>query len=271
MVPTTPEHPKGLSAFADDLQAAGRYTFLTEEARAALRVSEIALANAARRLKERGRIVSPRRGFYVIVPAEYRTAGAPPPSWFIDDLMRYLGQPYYVALLSAAALHGASHQQAMVFQVMTDRPTRPAEVGRTRVEFHMSALVAGAPAANVQTETGYMLVSTPEMTAFDLVGHPESCGGWSNVATLLAELAERLDPEALYDVATASRAPGVQRLGYLLDQAGYPRLADPLLRALGARRYRPVRLASDAPPGAADVTAVAPWRIVPNVQLELDL
>ena len=141
--------PKDLSSFADDLQAAGRYTFVSREARAALGVSEIALANAARRLKERGRLASPRRGFYVIVPTEYRAAGAPPPSWFIDDLMRYLGQPYYVALLSAAALHGASHQQSMVFQVMTDRPTRPAEAGRARVEFHIAAGVVGAPVVDV--------------------------------------------------------------------------------------------------------------------------
>ena len=93
MALTTGQHPKGLSAFADDLQAAGRYTFLTGEARAALGGSEVALANAARRLKGRGRIAAPRRGFHVIVPAEYRATGAPPPSWFIDDLMRYLVSP----------------------------------------------------------------------------------------------------------------------------------------------------------------------------------
>ena len=131
--------------------------------------------------------------------------------------------------------------------------------------------MADAPAANVQTETGFMLVSTPEMTAFDLVNHPESCGGWSNVATVLAELAERLDPEALYNRATASRAPSVQRLGYLLGQAGYPGLTDPLLRALGARALSSGPAGLRRSPGAADVTAVAPWRIVPNVQLELDL
>ena len=116
-----------LSAFVDDTQAAGRYTFSSAEARDALGVSEIALDNAIRRLKNRGRLVAPRRGFFVIVPTEYRAAGAPPPSWFIDDLMRFLGQPYYVGLLSAAGLHGASHQQSMVFQVVTDRPTRSGE------------------------------------------------------------------------------------------------------------------------------------------------
>lgn len=151
-----------LPAFVDDTQAAGRYTFLGSEARDVLGVSEIALDNALRRLKNRGRLVAPRRGFFVIVPVEYRVAGAPPPSWFIDDLMRFLGQPYYVGLLSAAALHGASHQQPMVFQAVTDRPTRPAKAGRARIEFHATRTVEASPAVSMQTETGSMRVSTPE-------------------------------------------------------------------------------------------------------------
>ena len=32
-------------------------------------------------------------------------AGAPPPLHYIDPLMRHLGHPYYVGLLSAARLH----------------------------------------------------------------------------------------------------------------------------------------------------------------------
>lgn len=260
--------PEEVSAFVDQLQATGTYTFSHADAQAALPTSEIAVDNALRRLKKRGRIVAPRRGFYVIVPTEYRTAGSPPPSWFIDDLMGFLGQPYYVGLLSAAAIHGASHQQPMTFQVVTDRPTREGVAGRARVTFRMSRQVGETPATRVQTETGTMLVSTPESTAFDLVRFSAACGGWSNVATVLLELAERLEPEALGAVAHQRKTPEIQRLGYLLDKAGQPRLADPLLRALGSRRYRPVALAPDAPRGSAD--AVSPWRVIPNLDVEID-
>lgn len=260
--------PEGVSTFVDQLQATGIYTFSHADARTALTTSEIAVDNALRRLKKRGRIVAPRRGFYVIVPTEYRTAGSPPPSWFIDDLMGFLGQPYYVGLLSAAAIHGASHQQPMTFQVVTDRPTREGVAGRARVTFHMSRQVGKTPAIQVQTETGTMLVSTPESTAFDLVRFPAACGGWSSVATVLLELAERLEPEALSVIAHQRKTPEIQRLGYLLDQTGQPRLADPLLRVLGSRRYRPVALAPDAPEIGAD--AVSPWRVIPNVEVEID-
>jgi predicted transcriptional regulator of viral defense system len=164
--------PQAVSAFADRLQARGTYTFSKADVRDVLPKSEIAIDNALRRLKKRGRIVTPRRGFYVIVPTEYRSAGSPPPSWFIDDLMRSLGQPYYVGLLSAAAIHGASHQQPMVFQVVTDRPTRQGAAGRSHITFHMSRDVGRTPLSRVQTETGTMAVSTPEATAFDLVRFP---------------------------------------------------------------------------------------------------
>lgn len=261
--------PEAVSAFVEGLQANGMYTFSKEDVRDALPVSEIAVENALRRLKKRGRIVAPRRGFYVVVPTEYKAAGSPPPPWFIDDLMRFLDQPYYVGLLSAAAVHGASHQQPITFQVITDRPTREGVAGRAHIAFHMNRLVAETPASRVETETGTMRVSTPEATAFDLVRFSSACGGWSNVATALLELAERLEPEALCSVAKLRKTPEIQRLGYLLDLVGQPRLTDPLVRALSAQRYRPVALAPDAPRSGAYV--VTPWRVIVNVEVEIDL
>ena len=258
-----------LADFVDDYQASGRYTFTLADARAVLSKSEVALDNSLLRLKKRERIVSPRRGFHVIVPTEYRSAGAPPPSWFIDDLMEFLRQPYYVGLLTAAALHGASHQQPMVFQVVTDRPTRQAVAGRARVEFRMSRSVKGTPVMVTQTETGSMRVSTPEATAIDLVRFAHACGGWSNVATVLAELGEQIDPDKLRLLAAAARTPEIQRLGFLLDRAGQPRLADALLRVLSAKRYRPVLLAPDAPRG--EQLAAAPWRVIANQDVEPEL
>ena len=99
---------KSVGSFVDDLQANGRYTFTRAEVETKGERSEIGVQAALRRLKKRGRVVSPRRGFYAIVPIEYRSARCPPASWFIDDLMRFLQQQYYVGLLSSAAIHGAA-------------------------------------------------------------------------------------------------------------------------------------------------------------------
>jgi predicted transcriptional regulator of viral defense system len=115
-----------LSAFVDRLQQSGRYTFDRKEALKELKTSPVALKLSALRLARQGRLVAPRRGFFVIVPLEYKSAGSPPPSWFIAPLMNFEGESYYVGLLSAAALHGAAHQQPQEFQVMASRQLKPA-------------------------------------------------------------------------------------------------------------------------------------------------
>jgi len=256
------------AAYVEGLQAGGRYTFTGVEIRARMLRSDTAIEAALRRLKKRGRIATPRRGFYVIVPPEYRQAGCPPASWFIDGLMGFLGRPYYVGLLSAAAIHGAAHQQPMVFQVMTDVATRDAEAGRVRIEFHVKSTLETSPVAKVQTETGYMRVSTPEATALDLVRFARAAGGLSSVATVLEELAESLDPGELATLSHSFRTPEVQRLGYLLDLLGVSRLADPLAEALHVRRHRPVPL---GPGGESEESVDGRWRVILNERVEVNV
>lgn len=254
--------------FIDALQGQGRYTFTDAEARESVASTSRGVAEALRRLRGSRHIATPRRGFNVIVPPEYREAGSPPASWFIHDLMRFVQRPYYVGLLSAAAVHGAGHQQPMRFQVITGRPMRPAGVGRVRIEFHSSRDVIETPAERVQTDTGYMRVSTPEATAFDLVRFAAAAGGVGNVATVLGELAERLGNDALRELAAARPTVEVQRLGYLLDSIGHPQLADPLARALAGRRVRVIRLAPGLPPLSGRPSL--PWKVLANEVLDLD-
>jgi predicted transcriptional regulator of viral defense system len=189
--------------------------------------------------------------------------------------MRYVGRDYYVGLLSAAAVHGAAHQQPMRFQVITSAPLRPATVGRVHIDFHVSRSVEWTPTLQVQTDTGYMRVSTAEVTAFDLVRFAGACGGVSNVATVLTELAEKLQADELRSVAATRPTPQIQRLGFLLDLIDRQGLADPLLRALTGR-VRPVSLTGGpvtltARPGANSAPAPEPpWRVVVDESVEVD-
>ncbi len=259
----------GLSSYVDELQASGRYTFRREDLPHDRARSAIGIEASLRRLKKKARVVSPKRGFFVIIPLEYRAAGSLPASWFVHDLMEYLSQPYYVGLLSAASLHGAAHQQPMVFQVITDRPTRKMEAGRNRIEFHMSSSIESNPVVEMQTETGSMRVSTPETTAFDLVRFPAASGHLSNVSTVLGELAEVMEAGALAEQADRVRTPDVQRLGYLLDYIGEQRLADPLAEWLSRRQRRAVRLRPDGKREARPLDQR--WHILPNEILEVEL
>ena len=183
--------------------------------------------------------------------------------------MRHRGRTYYVALLSAAALHGAGHQQPMAFQVITDAVERDVEVGRVRIEFHVSNLVEGAATERVQTETGSMVVSTPETTAFDLVRFPAACGYWNNVATVLAELAEKLDAEKLVAGASRVARSEVQRLGWLLDLVEERALSDALAKSLEGQRLLPTPLTSSR--DSDDAPLDPRWRVLVNDEVEPDL
>ncbi|MDP2317165.1 MAG: hypothetical protein Q8P41_30030 [Pseudomonadota bacterium] len=113
-----------LAEYVDDLQAGGRLTFTRDEAMDALGVSMDALKQAALRLAKRGRLVSPRRGFYVIVPLEYRAEGVPPLDRWLPELLRFHG----AQLLAREELDGE-----VVLTV--DRRLRPMQLGATRLRF----------------------------------------------------------------------------------------------------------------------------------------
>ena len=174
---------------------------------------------ALQRLARRWRVAKVKNYFYVIVPLEYLHAGSPPPPWFIDSLMKAMGRPYYVGLLSAAAFHGASHQQPQEFQVFTDRPVRSIRVGRARIRFFVNKRIADTAVQDVKTPTGAMRMSTPESTAVDLVRYARAAGHLDNVATVLMDLVPLLDPKRLLKVVRASGdLRNAQRLGYVLER-----------------------------------------------------
>ena len=106
-----PEQPRRKARqYVEDLAAAGRYHFLAKEAQKALGISRAAVKVTLSRLAKRGVIASPARGFYVVVPPEYRSLGCLPADQFIPALMKTLNLPYYVGLLTAAEYHGAAHR-----------------------------------------------------------------------------------------------------------------------------------------------------------------
>ncbi|WP_117196338.1 type IV toxin-antitoxin system AbiEi family antitoxin domain-containing protein [Rhizobium terrae] len=226
-----------LSSYASGLLAAGRGVFSADEAQQEIGISRGAFLDAAERLQRRGQLIRPRRGFYVVVPPQHAIMGAPPPEWYIDALMRHEKRPYYVGLLTAAAAHGASHQATMEFQVVTNKLLSDIEVGRTRIVFSyrkdMGAVSAGIE--DRKTPSGYMKLSSPELTALDLVRYPHSGAGLDNIATVLSELAERLESEKLAFLSGAFEKAVAQRLGHLLGRLGHSQITGAMFVALSAR------------------------------------
>ena len=213
-----------LSSYMRRLLSEGRVVFTSAQAQEALRIGKGALLDAAEKQQRRHYLISPRRGFYVVVPPQFLVWGAPPPSWYIDSLMHHEERPYYVALLKAAELHGATHQAVMEFQVITDKRLPGIRAGRSAIVFYyrkdMDAVASGVE--DHKTDTGRMKVSCLELTILDLLRYRHASGGLGHIATVLSDLVERIDPARLAALSSAFERSVVQRLGHLLGRLGHP-------------------------------------------------
>jgi predicted transcriptional regulator of viral defense system len=205
------------------LQSEGQISFTRDKAIAALKITPSAFLKAAARLQNQRMLFNPRQGFYVVVPPQFLNWEAPPPAWYIDALMHHERRPYYVGLLKAAELHGATHHAVMEFQVITDRQLPRIRAGRSWIAFYfrkdMKAVRDGI--AERKTDTGTMKVSSPELTALDLLRYIHVAGGVDAVATVLVDLGGKIDGAKLAALAAHFDRAYVQRLGYLLDRLGH--------------------------------------------------
>lgn len=255
--------------FINAMAAKGRSSFSYKDIEKQMKSSSMAIKAALRRLEKKGEIAMPYRGFYVIVPPEYRVLGSLPAEQFIPDLMNYLGEIYYVGLLSAAEYHGAAHQRSQIFQVVVAKSRRSIKCGKIRVDFIFRKNAAKIPTQNRNTPAGIIKISTPEATALDLIGYAKHCGGINNVATVLAELMEKIDSKRLVIAAKLSPIAWVQRLGYLLDLTVKGNNTESIAGYI--KNKLPVRIPlmpSNSIKGAKMDTR---WRVFINVKVEADI
>lgn len=251
------------------LASMGRYHFTSIEARNALGVSGDAAKLALNRLSRQKMIASPARGFYVIVPPEYQSLGCLPADQFIPALMEQLGFPYYAGLLSAAQYHGAAHHRPQEFQVLVAKSRRQIRCGKVRVAFIVRKNLQNVPTQPFNTPRGTIKVSTPEATAIDLVGYSHHAGGLDQVATILSELADRIEAEKLVVAAQTAPVTWAQRLGYLLEHVN----AGDKTGALKSYVSKSARQTVSLLPGTTGTKGPrdADWKLFVNVDVEAEL
>ena len=106
------------------------------------------------------------RGFYCVVPPQYALSDGIHPYYYIDDLMSWLGRPYYVSLLSAASLWGASHQKVMTTQVITQLPQLNLSVNRrATIDWLYRKTIPSEFVLARNGENGKLMYSNAELTA----------------------------------------------------------------------------------------------------------
>lgn len=261
-----------IAGFVDNLLAHGRFTFTLDEVRSVFERSDSSVKAALFRLVKKGLVVAVRKGFYSIVPPEYRLRGILPPVLFLDDCLRYLNRTYYAGLLSAAALHGAGHQQPQDFYIVTSIPAlRTISAKGTKIHFLSKRNMPIRGIEEKKTDTGIIKISSPELTALDLVLFEKRIGGLNRVAEVLAELVERINPDVLGElVQTVCPLSIVQRLGYLVENVvSNEPIAEALFKVLQGRPFFPVSLESGR--ATAATGKHNRWKVRVNCAVEIDL
>ena len=236
--------------------------------------SDTANKFALKRLVDKEHIISIHKGYYLIIPPQYRSKGILPPTLFLDAFMKELDRPYYLALLNAAAYHGASHQQPQEFFVVTGFPVlRPMKKKGLKLNYISKKEIPETLLDTRKTEAGFFKISNPALTATDLIQYAKRVGGINRVATVLAELAESIQPNA-FDANLLQHVPvtALQRLGYLLDKVfdNQP-LANALYTALQNNKATLFRIPLKASAPAKGFASDDRWKVIVNTTIEIDL
>lgn len=259
-----------LANFIFSKRSKGGYSFSIDEVRQVLGSSTNTVKLALYRYQKKGAIALLRKGFYVIIPPEYSQRGMLPVYLFIDDLMKSLNKPYYLALFTAAALHGAAHQQPMESFVITVKPSlRAIKNKKVCLNFSVKKKWDERDIVMKKTDVGYIPVSSPELTALDLLLYLNRWG-INRILPIINELTEEMEPDRLN--ATANRYAAfsaIQRLGFLLDCVFERKeLAQSLLEIVKGKKcyYAPL-----SPHHQKKGEFISPWKIIKNMEVEADL
>lgn len=256
-----------LSDYLIEVRSKGRFTITLEELRSEFDISEKALLQNIYRLKTKTQIAQIRKGFYVIIPPQYLKRGMLPPTLFIDDMMKFLNRDYYVGLFSAAALHGAGHQQPMEYHVVIKKPAlRKIKGQRLIITFFTKRVLENNQITKKKTEAGYLNVSAPELTAFDLICYNQKIGGLNRIIPILEELSEEIKPSHFAKIAKSQKSPVIQRLGYILGQLGNKTLSNSLFKTIEGKSIRavPLSLAHKNRSGKLNER----WKVIINAKLD---
>lgn len=264
---------KTVSMYLDDLAKKGQYHFTLEEISKELSMKQASVSVSISRLAKKDKVQMIRKGFGIITGL---TNGTLHPSYFVDSMMKFLGARYYVGLLNAASYKGASHQAVMNYTIVADKTIKPILLKGLKVEFVVkSNFDEIIEIEKVAGSGGYFYISTPELTAIDLVSFPRRSGHLNNIATVLEDLLDEIDIEKLAKLCTRKSIPTsiIQRLGYLLDVVlGESDKAEYILNTIKDRRPCKVSLSifNKKEKDLSNIPFSKKWMIYQNETVEPD-
>ena len=261
-----------VAEYIHKLQSLEEYAFSWKELLHQSNKTTVSLKRELSRLVAKKEIVNLRKGFYLIIPPRYSKQGQIPVQLYIEKLFKTLHRNYYIGFYSAAKFHGASHQQVQQEYIMIEHPTLiNIKKHNIRLEFRTTSCW---PQKNIQkkkSDAGIFRISSPALTAVDLIHHQTKLGGINRVLTVLEELMEELNPKDIAELLTwYPHKSTLQRFGFLLHEFGADKkLIRPIKEYVTTTKHYPVLLTprSGQRPGSTHNE----WKVDVNVSLESDL
>lgn len=266
-----------LTSYLKTLRKKGERSFTITDVTEQLQISRDYARVALHRLLRSGDIVSPARGFYIIVPPEYQAQGCIPAEELVPLMMQHLGASYYVGLLSAGLFYGATHQKPAKFQIISNKRIKRLLIfGSIAIEFIYKKNLTELPTQNFTVSTGYLIVASPELTALDLLNYPEHSGGLNHITTVFSELIEKINADKLINLAKQLKYEyQLQRIGYILDHIDFAddahakTVINKLSSYIEENKNKFLPLASEL--SQKDSPRCKKWRIIVNTEIESDL
>lgn len=253
------------------LQSIESYSFSLEEISNHTNSKGTSLKFELARLVEKKEIVNLRKGFYLIIPPRYSKQGYLPIQLYIDKLCDSLNRNYYLGFYSAAKFHGASHQQTHREYVMIEKP-KLTDIKKNDIDIRFFTS-SKWPARNIiekKSDAGIFKISSPSLTAVDLIHHQTKLGGLNRMFAIIEELSEEITETDLKDLLTwYPHRSSLQRLGFILEKLPTDLRLNPILEYLKSGQYFPVLLSPKGNQKAGSVDNK--WKVDVNIKLESDL
>lgn len=261
-----------VAGFIRELQAYEEYSFSTEELYEKSTAPESSIKKELARLVSDNQIINLRKGFYIILPPSYQHYKKLPIELYVDKLFRSLDKPYYVGYYSAAAFHGAAHQQVQQdYIITTPPPLRDVSKGSVKIRFFKSTNWPEANILQKKSNTGYFNISSPTLTFVDLLENQNNLGGINRMLAVLEELSEELDMQDLKTLLNwYNNKSTLQRMGYIMEKMGLSTgLTEVIFEKLKGNSFFPVLLSPQN--GLRPGSTGNRWKVDVNVALESDL
>ncbi len=262
-----------ISDWVESLASKGKNSFSLDDVRTAfIDDKEVTLKSKLSRLTKKGKITSVHKGYYLIITPQYASKGILPPPLFIDGLMKFLERPYYVGLLNAAVFYGAAHQQPQEFFVFSDFPTlRPTSKKGIKINYISKKEVPTLFLEKKKTETGFINISNPALTAVDLVQFDKRIGGLDRAATILNELAYAIKSEQITEhLLKEVPVTAIQRLGFLLEVVLQKDIGKHLYEVSKKAELEFFRIPLRTSAPKVGFSSDERWKIIVNTKIEID-